>query len=31
VTFFTKKQAGLIDRIEKIAKIKMTKVGAPQP
>jgi ATP-dependent RNA helicase DDX21 len=29
VTFYTKKQAGLIDRIERIAKIKMTKVGAP--
>ena len=31
ITFYTKRQAELITRIERIAKIKFRKVGAPQP
>lgn len=31
ITFFTRKQQELIDRIEKGAKVKFRKIGAPQP
>jgi hypothetical protein len=31
VTFYTRQQQGLIERIERMAKIKMKKIGPPQP
>ena len=31
LTFFNKKTIGLLERIEKIAKFKFKKIGAPQP
>ena len=31
VTFYTRQQLPLIERIERVAKIKLKKIGAPQP
>ncbi len=31
MTFYTRQQQGLIERIERMAKIKMKKIGPPQP
>ena len=31
VTFYTRQQQSLIERIERLAKIKFKKIGAPQP
>lgn len=31
VTFYTRQQQSLVERIERLAKIKMKKIGPPQP
>jgi len=31
VTFYTRQQVSLVERIERVAKIKFKKIGAPQP
>lgn len=31
MTFYTRQQQSLVERIERLAKIKMKKIGPPQP